>query len=468
MPKKQDTPEGIPNQSESENLERRAFLGTVALTGVATLAACTENQSNDATSTINLIEPGPDTAIEGRHIKAGVVGCGSRGTGAAINFLQAGSGLSVVALADVFEDKIANCRQRLKEKGYPEISDDKCFVGFDAYKQLLDIEELDLVILATPPHFRPEHFEATTSARKHVFMEKPLGVDPIGVKSILQTAEKADALELCVVTGTQRRHQRQYIETYNQIVKGAIGEIVSARCYWNQGQLWHQKRKPEWSDMEFMLRDWANWQWLSGDHIVEQHIHNIDVINWFTGTHPVKALGMGGRMRRVTGDQFDFFDVDFEFDNSLHLHSMCRQIDGCDGNVSEFIVGTQGSSNCQDSIYDLEGNVIWAYESPNKGKEKDDSWNIHYAKYHGDITPYVQEHIDLVTAIRSGTHINEAHQTAISTMVSIMGRISAYSGKEVTWEELMQSDLRLGPETYAMGKVDIPTSVPVAGQPKTS
>ena len=460
MQKKTDPPEVISPQSESENLERRAFLGTVALTGVATLAACTQNESTDATSTIKLIEPGPLTAIEGRPIKAGLVGCGSRGTGAAINFLEAGSGLSLVALADVFEDKIANCRQRLKEKANLEIPDDQCFVGFDAYKQLLDLDEIDLVILATPPHFRPDHFEETVSARKHAFLEKPLGVDPVGVKSILRTAEKADALGLCVVTGTQRRHQRQYIETYNQIVKGAIGEIVSARCYWNGGQLWYKERKPQWSDMESMLRDWVNWQWLSGDHIVEQHIHNIDVINWFTGAHPVKALGMGGRMRRVTGDQFDFFDIDFEFDNGRHLHSMCRQIDGCDGNVSEFVVGTQGSSNCKDSIYDIKGNVIWTYKSPNPVEDNN--------RYHGDKSPYLQEHIDLVTAIRSGTHINEAHQTAISTMVSIMGRISAYSGKEVTWKELMQSDLRLGPETYAMGKVHIPTSVPVAGQPKTS
>jgi myo-inositol 2-dehydrogenase/D-chiro-inositol 1-dehydrogenase len=460
MQKKADNPESISTQSESENLERRTFLGTVALTGVATLAACTRDQSNDVTSTTTLIEPGPSTAVEGKPIKAGLVGCGSRGTGAALNFLGAGPDLSLVALADVFEDKLVSCRQRLKENGNHELSDDKCFVGFDAYKQLLDLDEIDLVILATPPHFRPDHFEATISARKHVFVEKPLGVDPVGVKSILHTAERADALDLCVVTGTQRRHQRQYIETYNQIVKGAIGEIVAARCYWNTGQLWYKEKNPEWSDMEYMLRDWVNWQWLSGDHIVEQHIHNIDVINWFTGAHPVKALGMGGRMRRVTGDQFDFFDVDFEFDNSRHLHSMCRQIDGCDGNVSEFVVGTQGSSNCSDSIYDLEGNVIWTYKGPNPAGDND--------RYHGDNSPYLQEHIDLVTAIRSGTHINEAHQTAISTMVSIMGRISAYSGKEVSWEELMQSDLRLGPETYALGRVAIPISVPVAGQLETS
>ena len=444
---------------EAEDVGRRAFIGTVALTGAAALVACSPGESVPEAKFGTRIEPGPQIAIEGQPIKAGLVGCGGRGTGAALNFLESGPGLSIVALADVFQDRLDGCRGRILENANQEVPDENCFVGFDAYKRLID-SGVDLVILATPPHFRPEHFEAAVAARKHIFMEKPLAVDPVGIRSIMQTAEKADALGLNVVTGTQRRHERQYIETYNQIVDGAIGGNVAARCYWNQNQLWYKDRKPEWSDMEHMIRDWVNWQWLSGDHIVEQHIHNIDVINWFTGSRPSKAVGMGGRMRRVTGDQFDFFDVDFELESGSHMHSMCRQIDGCAGNVSEFVVGTRGSSNCKDTIYDLEGNVTWTYKSPYAGPEGEGN--------DGDNSPYMQEHVDLVTAIRAGTHINEAAQTAISTMSSIMGRISAYSGKEVTWDELMQSDLRLGPKQYAMGDVDVPAGVPVPGENKVA
>jgi len=241
-------------------------------------------------------------------------------------------------------------------------------------------------------------------------------------------------LGLSVVAGTQRRHKKAYIETYKRIADGAIGQIVAARCYWNQSQLWYRERDPKWSDMEWMIRDWVNWTWLSGDHIVEQHVHNIDVINWFTGKHPVKAVGMGARTRRVTGDQYDFFAVDFEFDGGMHLESMCRQINGCANNVSEFIVGTKGSSNCANKIFSPDGSVAWSYEGP---KEQE----------------YVEEHTDLVESIRTGKPINEARNVAESTMMAIMGRISAYSGKEVAWDELMGSDLRLGPAEYGLGPV---------------
>ena len=179
-------------------------------------------------------------------------------------------------------------------------------------------------------------------ARKHVFMEKPVAVDPVGARSIMATAKKADTIGLCVVTGTQRRHQRDYLETYKHIYNGAIGDIVSAECYWNQGKLWHRDWDPAWTEMEFMIRDWVNWAWLSGDHIVEQHVHNIDVINWFPGKFPVKAVGFGSRQRRITGDQYDNFSVDFEYENGMHVHSMCRQINDCANNVSERVHGTKG------------------------------------------------------------------------------------------------------------------------------
>ena len=207
-----------------------------------------------------------------------------------------------------------------------------------------------------------------------------------------------------------------------------------------------------------MIRDWVNWLWLSGDHIVEQHVHNIDVINWFTGTHPVKAVGFGSRQRRVTGDQFDNFSVDFVYDNGMHMHSMCRQINGCVNNVSEWIRGTKGSTNCQNKIYDLAGNEIYAYAYPlNEKGEPSKSVKVN---------PYVQEHIDLVTCIRQNIPINEAEGTAISNMVAIMGRASAYTGKEVTWDEMMNSDMKLGPDTYIMGDVGIVATaqVPVPGE----
>ncbi len=429
-----------------EGFSRRAFVGAVA-TGTVLAAACGGGSDEPDLNLGEKMVPGPKQAPDGPVLKAGLIGCGGRGTGAALNFLDAGPSLQVVALADVFEDRLQDCRQKIQSQRDNPIADDRCYTGFDGFQKLID-SDVDIVLLATPPYFRPEHFAAAVAARKNVFMEKPVAVDPVGIRSILDTAEKADAFGLSVVTGTQRRHERSYIETYNRIVDGAIGAVRAARCYWNQSQLWYKERQEGWSQMEHMIRDWVNWQWLSGDHIVEQHIHNIDVANWFTNQYPVKAVGMGGRMRRVTGDQYDFFDIDFELGDGAHVHSMCRQIDGCANNVSEYVVGTKGSSNCKDTIVDLAGNVVWQYES---------------ADPDGDNSPYVQEHVDLVTSIRQQKPFNESRNTARSNLAAIMGRISAYTGKEVTWDELMQSDFKLGPDTLEMGDVGLETSVPVPG-----
>ncbi|MDX1314855.1 MAG: dehydrogenase, partial [Eudoraea sp.] len=293
------------------------------------------------------------------------------------------------------------------------------------------------------------------NARKHVFMEKPVAVDPVGARSIMATAKKADSMGINVVTGTQRRHQRDYVATYAQVKAGAIGDIVGGNVYWNGGKLWHRDSNPDWTEMEWMIRDWVNWTWLSGDHIVEQHVHNLDVFNWFSGMHPVKAVGFGSRQRRVTGDQFDNFSVDFVMENGMHVHSMCRQINGCKNNVSERIQGTKGSTNAVSTIYDMNGEVIWKYKP--QGKNADGRPQL-------KVGPYVQEHIDLVAAIRNDEHFNEAENTAISTMVAIMGRISAYTGKETTWEEMMNSELKYGPKVFEFGPVDIPKDVPVAGE----
>jgi len=411
---------------------RRKFFGSAVAAGTLAFSC---GKTDSRVQVPELLDQAPD----GPELKAGLVGCGGRGTGAAINFLKAGPNLTLHAMGDVFQDRIDGSQKKIGEETGVSVPKDRCFVGFDAFGKVID-SGVDIVILATPPHFRPEHFKAAVTAGKHVFMEKPVAVDPVGIRSIIETAGQAKTKDLVVVTGTQRHHQKQYIHCLHRVLDGMIGDIVAARCYWNQRQLWFRERRDDWSDMEWMIRDWVNWCWLSGDHIVEQHVHNIDVINWFTGKHPTRAH------RRVTGDQYDFFAVDFEYDDGMHTLSMCRQIDGCANNVSEFIVGTKGSTNCADTIWDLDGNVIWKFDDTEKPK-----------------SPYDQEHVDLVTAIRTSMPLNEAVATAESTMCAIMGRQSAYTGKETTWKEMMDSEMRLGPENYALGPVAMEFPVPVPG-----
>jgi len=444
---------------KKSSISRRKFLGKAATVGAVGVIGPAIITSCSGKGTI--YKPVPegtwlDQAPDGPVLKAGVIGCGGRGTGAAINFLSAGPNLQIAALGDTFKDRIDQCRASiLKEKGQ-EVPEENCFVGFDAFEKVID-SGVDIIILATPPFFRPMHLAAAVAARKNIFTEKPVCVDPVGARSVMATALKAKELDLTIVTGTQRRHQRNYNATWQQVASGAIGDIVGANAYWNQSKLWHRDANKAWSEMEWMIRDWVNWAWLSGDHIVEQHVHNLDVINWFTGSHPVSAVAMGSRQRRVTGDQFDNFSVDFVFENGMHMHSMCRQINGCANNVSERIQGTKGFTNCYDKIYDMEGTEIWKYEYPLDDEGKPSSRAM--------MDPYVQEHIDMVTSIRTGKPFNELENTAVSTLTAIMGRISAYTGKETTWDEMMNSDLKLGPTVFEFGPVDISKEVPVPGEP---
>lgn len=445
---------------EQKSFSRRDFigksaLGAVGVIGVAGLAAsCSSEKLN-----VSVVAP-LKKAIDGKPLKAGLIGCGGRGTGAALNFLNAGDGLEIVALGDLFDDKMANCRMKLKEENGVEVADEKCFVGFDAYQKVLE-QDIDYVIIATPPHFRPEHFEAAVKARKHVFMEKPVAVDPVGARRIIVAGKQAASLGLSVVAGTQRRHQWNYLEIYEYIKAGAIGEIVSGNAYWNQSKLWHVNPNAEWSEMEAMVRNWVNWMWLSGDHIVEQHVHNIDVINWFKGAHPVKAVGFGSRQRRITGDQYDNFSVDFVYEDGTHMHSMCRQINGCANNVSEFVIGTTGYSNPSRSLHTHAGELI--HETLNPWPDSDEEKAVLEEKYN---SPYDQEHIDLITAIRKGEQLNETENVATSTLTAIMGRISAYTGRETTWEEMMNSDVHYMPDVYDFGAVSgVPREVPVPGKP---
>ena len=438
------------NQLSRRNfLEKSALAGVAGIAGISALSSCSKGAKGVDYDFPPLLNKAPD----GVKLRAGLIGCGNRGTGAALNFLAAGNDVELVALADVFEDKVWDCYSKL-EKQKVEIPRNNCFWGFDAYKRVLDID-LDVVILVTPPHFRPEHFDAAIQAKKHVFMEKPLSVDAVGARQIMATSKKAESMGLTVITGTQRRHQRDYLETYRQVASGAIGEITAAKAWWLQSHVWFRTREEGWSDMEYMLRNWNNFCWLCGDHILDTNVHTIDVINWFIGKHTESAIGFGGRVRRLTGDQYDFFSIDFYFGNGGFSRSMSRLSGGCADTLGELVMGTKGYSNCKNTIFNPDGSIKWQYEYPRSNEGK--STGI------VEVSPYVQEHIDLVTAIRTNKPVVEAERTAISTLTAIMGRTAAYTGQKVTWEDMLNSTERLGPSTYEMGPVNMEFPTPLAG-----
>ncbi len=396
----------------------------------------------------------PDLATDGQELKAGVIGCGGRGSGAAFNFLNAANGVTIVALGDTFQERVDELAGKLKSEKNIDIPADKRFVGLDAYKQVID-SGVDVVIIATPPVFRPVHFQYATEKGKHSFLEKPICVDPVGYRTIMATAKQAEAKNLRVITGTQRHHQRSYVESYKKIMEGLIGEITGGTVYWNQNMLWFRERQKDWNDCEYMIKDWVNWKWLSGDHIVEQHVHNIDVFTWFSGLKPVKAVGFGSRHRRVTGDQYDNFSIDFTMENGIHMHSMCRQIDGCVNNVSEFIQGTKGSWDSSTmEIKDLAGNVVWKYD-----------YEAEKANFK-QTDPYTLEHVNWINSIRGNKPLQQASETAVSNMAAIMGRESAYTGAETTWDAMTASPLDYTPKDLNLGKMDMSTfTVPVPGKP---
>ena len=338
-------------------------------------------------------------------IRVGLVGCGGRGSGAANDCVKSSPGVRIVALADAFEDRMSGLKNKYK------VSNNRCFVGIDAYKKLMALDNVDMVILATPPGFRPVQFAEAIRRGKHVFMEKPVAVCPAGIKMVIEASEKATEKGLAVVAGTQRRHEPQYIETMKRIHDGAIGEIVSAQCYWNQGGLWVNKRRPNQGDVEWQIRNWLYFAWLSGDHIVEQHVHNIDVINWAFNAFPDQVHGLGGRQYRTGpeyGDIFDHFGIEFFYPGDVRTISTCRQIEGTTNRIGERVVGTKGISDCCGTI---EGENPWRYEGPNPN-------------------PYVAEHADLIKSIRDGNPLNEGRRIAESTLCAIMGRESAYSRRQ--------------------------------------
>ena len=375
-------------------------------------------------------------------LRIGLIGCGGRGTGAAVNAMEASNDCVVTAMGDLFPDRLASSIAGLRGGSFADrirVDENTTFVGWDAWEKVI-ASDVDMVILATPPHFRPMQFSAAIDAGRHVFMEKPVAVDPTGVRMVIEAGKRADEKMLSVVAGTQRRHEKCYLDAMREIESGRLGTVVSAECYWNQGGLWKKDRLPEWSDMEWQLRNWLYFTWLSGDHITEQHVHNLDVCNWAMGSHPAKALGMGGRQRRTGpeyGHIFDHFAVQYTYPDGRTMTSMCRQIDGCASRVEEVIHGSEGTCVLRPGSATISGPNEWWFDG-------------------SQTNPYVQEHINLQDSIRSNGGLNEAERIAHSTLTAIMGRMSAYTGKEITWEQALGSDLDLTPPAYEFGDIATP------------
>jgi len=419
----------MPTDSNAENkrTSRRRFLKstTSAALGSGVLA-------NLAISS-GAFAAGDDT------IRVGLIGCGGRGGGAALQALSTQGNVQLVAMADAFEDRLEGCLKKLERKlaDRPEriaLDEDHKFAGFHAYQQVIDAD-VDLVILATPPGFRPIHFEAAVNAGKHIFMEKPVATDAPGVRSVLAANKVAQQKNLKVGVGLQRHHQALYLETIGRIKEGAIGNVLALRVYWNSYGVWEpRKERSECrTEMEYQMRNWYYYNWLSGDHIVEQHIHNLDVANWVKGGVPIRAHGMGGRQVRTDkryGDIFDHHAVEFEYEDGSRAFSQCRHIPNTWTSVTEHAIGSKGTAN-------ISGGVI-----------ESGAWNWQYDKPKPNPDPYQVEHDNLLTAIRNDTPYNEAENGALATMTSILGRMASYGGKPVEWDQAFASEQSLMPERF--------------------
>lgn len=415
---------------------RRDFIATAGFAGAAAILPTAVHAAGNAT------------------IKVGVIGCGGRGTQAAENALDADPDVKIVALGDIDIGQSKRAAGTLTKRNKERVDfTDRVFGGLDAFKQVL-AQELDYVILATPPGFRPVHLEAAVKAKKNIFCEKPVAVDIPGIKTCLSLVDQVTANKTALVAGTQRRHQAGYLETMKRIHDGEIGDIVSARCAWNGQNIWFKPRKPGESDVAYQCRNWYHFLWVCGDHIVEQHVHNLDVINWALKGHPVKAVGFGGRTAgnpsrpagptNESGHIWDHFAIEFEYPNGVHVSSYCTHLPGVKSDVSETVYGSKGSSR------------VNAYEIKKK--------RVYEEKREKEISPYVQEHIDLIKSIRAGKPLNELQSVTESTATAIMGRNAAYSGQVVTWESLMKSTASTMPEGLTIDtKIEVPP-VPAPGK----
>ena len=371
-----------------------------------------------------------------KKLKLAVIGCGGRGSGATNQALRADNNIELVAMADAFEDRLNDSLTNLSKEfdgtGKINVKEENKFVGFDAYKKAIDLA--DVVILATPPGFRPYHFEYAVNAGKHIFMEKPVATDVPGIRKVLEMAKVAKEKKLNVVVGLQRHYQNNYIAVAEKIKENTVGKIVSGQIYWNSGGVWVRPRETGQSEMEYQMRNWYYFNWLCGDHILEQHIHNIDVANWFVGEYPISAQGMGGRQVRTGpehGEIFDHHFVEFKYPSGAVIASQCRHQPGTWSKVGESFQGSKGSIEMNDagaaSIIDLKGNTIFEHRN------------------RADPNPYQVEHDKLFASIRNNEVISDAENGAKSTMTAIMGRMATYSGKVINWDEAMKSDLILMP-----------------------
>lgn len=372
-------------------------------------------------------------------LRIAVIGCGGRGTGAAVQALSVKEDVKLVAMADAFKDRLDESYENIMKKhgqsGRVDVPDEHKFVGFDAYKNAIALA--DVVLLATPPGFRPIHFEEAVNQGKHVFMEKPVATDAPGVRKVLEVAQKAKQNKLNVVVGLQRHYQPSYLELMKRLHNGEIGDIVGGQVYWNSSGVWVRERQPQQTEMEYQMRNWYYFTWLCGDHIMEQHIHNIDVANWAKQSYPVMAQGMGGREVRTGPDHGEIFDhhfVEFHYDDGTMINSQCRHIEGCMNKVSESFVGTKGRATTDGTtmITDIKGNKIWEHRDKN------------------DPNPYQVEHDRLFsTIVNGGDLLSDAENGAKSTMTALLGRMATYSGKVVTWDEALNSNISLMPQTFS-------------------
>jgi predicted dehydrogenase len=418
------------NREESNS--RREFVKTSAMLTAGAIAA-------PILSKANFFSGADDT------IKIALIGCGGRGTGAAMQACMTRQNVKIVAMADAFRDRLDNCYKALTAddlsdwlgvkgniKNRIDVPEERKYVGFDAYKKAM--AHADVVILTTPPGFRPYHFEEAVNQGKQIFMEKPVATDPAGIKRVLDAAEIAKQKKLNVVVGLQRHFQNSYRELYRR--KDKIGDIVSAQAWWNNDGVWVNPRKPGQTEMEYQMRNWYYFVWLCGDHIVEQHIHNIDVINWFKGGYPVRAQGMGGRQVRNGKDNGEIFDhhyVEFHYADGSILNSQCRHIPGTMSKVDEYLVGTKGTIACGAGLIKKNnGQVLFQFDSKTENN------------------PYQTEHDELFAAIAKGEYkFADAENGAKSTMTAIMGRMATYSGQVLEWDKLLHSGINLGPKEFS-------------------
>lgn len=381
-------------------------------------------------------------AANDETLKIGLIGCGGRGSGAAAQALKTSGQVALVAMADMFGDRLESSLKRItndvkgNDTATVDVPEERRYTGFDGYKQIMEDNDIDLVILATPPGFRPIHFEAAVNAGKHIFMEKPVATDAAGVAKVLESARKAKEKNLKVGVGLQRHHQLKYQDIIKRIQDDEIGDVVALRVYWNGGGVWDPRlaREDATSEMEYQLRNWYYYNWLCGDHICEQHIHNLDVGNWIKGSYPIRAEGMGGREVRTDkkyGEIYDHHAVEFTFDDGSKMFSQCRHIPNCWNSVSEWAHGTKGHANVSGASYELYDGKKQRY----RGENND---------------PYQTEHDDLFHAIRNNISYNEAEYGAMSTATSILGRIATYSGKSVNMSDMLASNFSIMPKEMAM------------------